>query len=397
MEERYSSALDTYDIAKILDESLNPAVKVSCEEGKFDLGRQVFSEPETSANGGIYLHILWKESDLTTFWLYIGQASKFCDRILKHNDPRFRYRFPSLHYKVWDSAEEMKSKFVTLASLIPPECRQTQLVFNLAEMWLCLIFQTLPELQMGQWLPEDVKPLWSGHHLNVALPLWQGFTDTKENQAISEATGGRIAFQQYLLSDDPFIREWAEHARDAFNDVRNSPNPIIRKYWWDLHQQRRLKSQETWEAKKEERAKELLSGAMAIVKSSHNGEMTEVMGGRFRFTVARSLGLYLHHGDEVTLQYHLTATRHQNPYATKSLPTDPASRLGISIRGRDMNGEFHRWLHTNGELNVRKMNSLVDVLEGYSLGESKNFKRRWHVNKTQDLVSEKEWRGNVYT
>lgn len=43
MKERYSSALNTYDVANILDESLNPAVKVNCEEGKFDLDRQVFS------------------------------------------------------------------------------------------------------------------------------------------------------------------------------------------------------------------------------------------------------------------------------------------------------------------------------------------------------------------
>jgi hypothetical protein len=250
---------------------------------------------------------------------------------------------------------------------------------------------------MGQWLPENVKTLWSGHHLNVALPLWQGFTDTTENQAIREATGGRVASQQYLLSEDPFVREWAEHARDAFNDVRNSPNPIIRKYWWDLHQQRRLKSQETWDTKKADRAKELLSGAKAIVKVSHDGEMTEVMGGMFRFTVARSLGLRLHHGDEVTLQYHMAAARHPHPYANKSLPTDPACRLGISIRGRDMNGEFHHWLHTNGELNVRKMNCLVDVLEGYSLGESKEFKRRWHVNKSRVAVNEKTLRRHVYT
>ncbi|KAJ5825921.1 hypothetical protein N7474_003059 [Penicillium riverlandense] len=397
--ERYSYALDTYDIANILDESLNPVVKVICVEGRFDLDSliKIGQEPETSADGGIYLHILWKESERTTFWLYIGQASKFCDRIQKHNDPRFRHRNPSLHYKVWDSAKEMKSKFVILATLTPPECPQTQLIFNLGEMWLCLVFQTLPELQMGQWLPEDVKTLWSGHHLNVALPLWQGFTNTTENQAIREATGGRIAFQQYLLSEDSLVREWAEHARDAFNDVRNSPNPIIRKYWWELYQQRRLKSQETWGTKKADRAKELLAGAKATVKVSHHGEMTEVMGGMFRFTVARSLGLHLRHGDEVTLQYHMAATRHPHPYANKSLPTDPACRLGISIRGRDMNGEFQRWLHTNGELNVRKMNSLVDVLEGYSLGEIKEFKRRWHVNKSRVEVNEKTLRRHVYT
>ncbi|KAL5336706.1 hypothetical protein BJX70DRAFT_371716 [Aspergillus crustosus] len=40
---------------------------------------------------------------------------------------------------------------------------------------------------------------------NRALPLWQGFTDTRESQAILDAVGGRPTFQQYLASEDPSI------------------------------------------------------------------------------------------------------------------------------------------------------------------------------------------------
>lgn len=41
MSERYSSVLEEYDIAKILEDSLSPAVKDICEQGKFDLTRHV--------------------------------------------------------------------------------------------------------------------------------------------------------------------------------------------------------------------------------------------------------------------------------------------------------------------------------------------------------------------
>ncbi|KAL4788001.1 hypothetical protein BJX76DRAFT_353554 [Aspergillus varians] len=138
------------------------------------------------------------------------------------------------------------------------------------EMWMSLIFQTLTSHRLDEYLPKSVKRLWSGKNLNVALPLWQGFTGNKEQRAMEDACGGRLSFQQYLLSDDLAIRQWAEHARDSFNDIRNSPDPILRKYYQDLHLQRRLKAQKTWENKQLQNLRELLSTAMTTkVRKSH--------------------------------------------------------------------------------------------------------------------------------
>ncbi|KAJ5409602.1 uncharacterized protein N7487_003961 [Penicillium crustosum] len=119
MSERYSSVLEEYNIAKILEDSLSPA------------------DPETKKEAGIYLHILWREDETTKrFWLYVGQACVLCLRIEKHKDPRHRSKNMGLHYSVWGSAVDMKSAFVTLAILDPPSSTQTQLVLNLAEMLL---------------------------------------------------------------------------------------------------------------------------------------------------------------------------------------------------------------------------------------------------------------------
>ncbi|OGM40135.1 hypothetical protein ABOM_011815 [Aspergillus bombycis] len=102
----------------------------------------------------------------------------------------------------------MGSIFVILGTTEKPASVKTQLLLNLIELGIALVFQTMSS-HLDEYLPKSVSRLWSGNHLNVALPLWQDFT---EDQAASEAVGGRISFQQYLFSDDPKIRQWAENA-----------------------------------------------------------------------------------------------------------------------------------------------------------------------------------------
>lgn len=101
------------------------------------------------------------------FWLYVGQVSVLRLRIQTHNDPRHRWKNMGLHYAVWRSDPELKSKFVTLATLAAPSCAQTQLILNLAEMWMCLVFQTLTSIHLSSWLPAQANAMWSGNHLKL--------------------------------------------------------------------------------------------------------------------------------------------------------------------------------------------------------------------------------------
>ena len=66
------------------------------------------------------------------------------------------------------------------------------------------------------------------------------------------------------------------------------------------------------------------------------------------------------------MQCHLSHGIHEHGYARKSLATDSAVRLGIHVEGvNSTNGEtFNVWLHTDGQLSVFRMNTLVDMLEG---------------------------------
>lgn len=178
---------------------------------------------------------------------------------------------------------------------------------------------------------------------------------TAKRRNWSEAAGSQIETLN-LGPDDSVIRAWAEQTRDAFNDIRNSPDPGIRNYWWDLHKERILKALDTWGKKKASMANKHLEGAKALVtlhSGNHGNHQTEVRAGSFRFTVSQTLGL--HNGDEVILQYHLTPTPHPHPYALSAFKTDPATRLGVSIRGQDSHGGFHCWLEANGKCNLRKI------------------------------------------
>ncbi|KAL3465757.1 hypothetical protein BJX64DRAFT_41944 [Aspergillus heterothallicus] len=352
--------------------------------------------PENSQRSGVYLHIIWRRYRLGRFWLYVGQAAILRDRLRTHNNPYHRRRNPCLHYHVWDSAADMESVFVTLAENDAPSCPTTQLFLNLQEMWMSLIFQTLTSLRLNEYLPEGVPRLWSGNNLNVALPLWQGFSGDQDQNAMQDACGGRLSFQQYLMSDDSTIRQWEKDARDAFNDIRNSPDPVLRRYYQDLHSQRRAKARKTWDDKQLQNLRQCLSSELTTeVRKSHGGAIDEVGCGKFRFTISKSLGLEFDESARVSLRLHLTDTKHPNCYARKAETRDPASRLAVSIQGCDAYGPFQVWLKTDGLCNIKKMNSLVDILEGYSLEESQMFERRWHVKAQRPC--DKSSRRNVYT
>lgn len=101
------------------------------------------------------------------------------------------------------------------------------------------------------------------------------------------------------------------------------------------------------------------------------------------FTIFRRLKLGVQVGDRVRLQFHLTEAPILQMYATKALATDPASRLAVSIKGQGTYGGYHAWLRNPGKKCVVKMNTLVDILEGVSLEESKEMDRRWYVKRQQ--------------
>jgi hypothetical protein len=91
---------------------------------------------------------------------------------------------------------------------------------------MACVFQTMTSVDLSKWLPSGIPKPWTGHHSNLASPLWQSFTETKD--ATEEAIGRRETFTQLLTSSDPTTRSFAKQARKGFNDLRNSADPRLR-------------------------------------------------------------------------------------------------------------------------------------------------------------------------
>lgn len=176
----------------------------------------------------VYMHILSLLQNALAFWLYIGQSITIKSRVRLHKNCRRQSQHASLHYFIWNTPKLKDSDFVILYTghhdEFCPDHRQ--LLLNLAEMWKCCVFQTLSAGHLQKYLPVDSPKPWAGCHLNVALPLFQSFMAMDENEAVTRQT-----FETFLQSTDPEVRQWAESLRDAYNQLRNSPDPTLREYW----------------------------------------------------------------------------------------------------------------------------------------------------------------------
>jgi hypothetical protein len=92
---------------------------------------------------------------------------------------------------MWNESTPNESSFLTVFKAELKDLKtkftevQIQLFLNLAEMWLSLLFQTLPQKHLAAYTPDtqdtqdtqDKSILWASRHLNVALPLYQSFKD----------------------------------------------------------------------------------------------------------------------------------------------------------------------------------------------------------------------------
>lgn len=409
-EKRYSHFLDEFctEIEDILLDALTPDVKAALELG--DVGFResapgnlfrfivltVFSRlvglvgnPEDDDGPGIYLHILSpKPTSMEDnakvdrdFWLYIGQSFQMRVRIADHNNKEHRTGHSSLHYSVWDSTTDMDSIFVKLASFRREKSRHLALLLNIEEMLLSCVFQTLRSKDLQKYLPKGYPMPWAGYHLNVALPLWQGFSDEVNTQEVLT----KDAFQDALLSANPLVRKWAEDLRDGFHDLASSPEPMLRDYWRkvimndfvkigkDAIQLQKLARYRRWLLDGVER--KVLLGSWGH-PYAYLGEYIVYLGSKSSFSVR------IEQGDAVCIQPFLTT--HPSPlrYAQAASDTDPCSRLviyaRIKIPGRE---DICRFVKAESAKQAKLMNSLVDIFEGVPLEVSRSLKNRGYCSR----------------
>ena len=140
--------------------------------------------------------------------IYIGQAVSIRSRVAQHLNFRYRRDNPSLHYH---AMQQSIYNSIGLAAQIPspnmgnhalPGMDAPDLLLNVLEMWMCLVFRTLPVQSLETWLPSDGtvnKSRKQGQEgefggLNIACPLDHG-EKQREWLDLSE-------------SDDPLVRDY---------------------------------------------------------------------------------------------------------------------------------------------------------------------------------------------
>ncbi|OJJ01631.1 hypothetical protein ASPVEDRAFT_83160 [Aspergillus versicolor CBS 583.65] len=253
--------------------------------------------------------------------------------------------------------------------------RQERLLLNVAEMWPCCIFQTLTGHHLDKYLPNHYEKPWAGCHLNIALPLLQPFSVKEKAEA--EVLQSQGSFAEYVAAN-PDDREWVTDLSSAFHALRDAPDP---RYSASLYHKERLgeslkAAHDATQQKAIESMRQYLSGNERAVDvftttsaAGFSWDRTSFTCGQFQFTISVDFNLHLKKGDKVFVQFHLADNVHPLKYTANALPTDPASRLAISLTGRDSTSEFHIWLTTSGPKAIKRMNTLVDILEGYSYSE----------------------------
>ncbi|KAF3029689.1 hypothetical protein E8E15_004065 [Penicillium rubens] len=223
-------------IEDALYNALTPTAKEALEKPSIGLAEliDIGGSPERDEGTGIYLHILKAH---TLFYLYVGQGIVFSERISFHNDPAKRARHPSLHYKIWELLEKMdgfESIFVKLATFDDrPRGPAEQLPLNLQEMFLACVLQTLKPSDLEIWLPEDegAQRPWAGLGLNIALPLWQGYS-SEDNVPYDQVKMTGTEFSAMLRDSDGLRRQWAIAVRDAYQSLRTHPDSRIQGLWF---------------------------------------------------------------------------------------------------------------------------------------------------------------------
>jgi hypothetical protein len=305
-----------------------------------------------------------------SYYLYTGQAENLQKRLRDHENAWYRSRHPYLHYWVWDSLPAYKSTFIVLAQCT----KKDPIALNLLEAWGALIFQTLPKEDLIEYLPDDTVLFpQAGSHLNIAHPLWQSISETKQDIYVSTDPHERKKrFSELIRDSDGAIKEYYLAVRQSFLDLKYSSNPALRAYYFSAYQRRGI-SQSTSTRKRTR--DEILEGAIKKVSGLRNGLQT-IYFDQIRLRIRKGQ-IRLHDSDKVHIQGYLTQGVNPNVYATNATSDDPARRLSLQLTVERQGRHSSIWLTAGGDKTVMGVNTLVDILEDVPYDDIEKSPRRF--------------------
>ena len=124
-------------------------------------------------------------------------------------------------------------------------------------MLSCLIFQTLDSKDLRKYLPEKVEVPLTQFGLNVALPLlqssaknrsmniWDGHKSIPSPGSSDSEFEGSTEFSIH----EAHIKDYHKSLRERFINLRSSPNPSHRAYYYDVERKQNLAASAVRKAK----------------------------------------------------------------------------------------------------------------------------------------------------
>ncbi|PVH93951.1 hypothetical protein DM02DRAFT_634114 [Periconia macrospinosa] len=160
--------------------------------------------------------------------IYVGQSHNLRIRIAQHWNFRYRRDNPSLHYHAMQ--QSIFNVFGILAVLPPPNTGNhalpgmdcPDLLLNVIEMWMALVFRSLPSPTLNNWLPDGAKRDGAFGALNIANPLENGGSE-REWIDLSES-------KDPLVQDYIKVPEKSEQAEQNTEKKLEQPVSVEKKH-----------------------------------------------------------------------------------------------------------------------------------------------------------------------
>jgi hypothetical protein len=96
-----------------------------------------------------------------------------------------------------------------------------------------LIFQTLPKNDLLDY-PQMARSSFpqAGSHLNIAHPLWQRFSETKQDTYVStDPYERREKYSQLIRDIDGEVKDYYLGIRQSFLSLKDSKDPVMKDYY----------------------------------------------------------------------------------------------------------------------------------------------------------------------
>lgn len=178
--------------------------------------------------------------------VYVGQSTSLRQRVAQHLNFRYRRDNPSLHYH---ALQNSVYNTIGVVAVLPslgmgnqglPGMDAPELLLNVLEMWMALVFRALPEQISEVWLPSEAGDERRGNGvfggLNVASPLDTG---QKEREWVDLSESNDILVREYMRTRFG-IGDESKHATRIRNEDREKEDdtPTQRQKSYAVHAKR---------------------------------------------------------------------------------------------------------------------------------------------------------------